>query len=330
MTFIRTLTGDISPEELGFTYSHEHIICVPDYWREKKVDDMLLDDPVKSQADVQDFANLGGNTIVDATAVDYGRRVEDVVRLSNATNIQIIGTAGFNKKFLWEAKIPDHIKKIVGNYDTFLEWIEKATIEELTEFVVNEVVNGLEGTSYRAGQVKFGTGYNTIHPLEEKTIRAVARAHHITKAPVHSHTEFGTMALEQIEILREENVDLKNVSFGHMDRNLDPFYHAKVAETGAFLSFDGIGKIKYAPEIARIDAILSLVEKGYEKQILISGDIARKTYLKHYDYGLGFEYIISKWVPIFIEIANSRGFDGERLINLFFVENPKRCFSFKL
>ncbi|MCK9911467.1 phosphotriesterase-related protein, partial [Microbacteriaceae bacterium K1510] len=82
--------------------------------------------------------------------------------------------------------------------------------------------------------MKFGTGYNRITPLEEKTLRAVARAHHETKAPVHSHTEAGTMALEQIELLRSENVDLRNVSFGHMDRNPDPYYHEQVARTGAY------------------------------------------------------------------------------------------------
>jgi 5-phospho-D-xylono-1,4-lactonase len=79
-----------------------------------------------------------------------------------------------------------------------------------------------------------------------------------------------------------------------MDRNPDPYYHEQIARTGAYLSFDGIAKIKYAPESTRIRCILELVRKGYENQILISGDTARKTYLKHYDHGLGFEYIIAK------------------------------------
>ncbi|WP_031649680.1 phosphotriesterase family protein, partial [Listeria innocua] len=59
----------------------------------------------KSQLDVQDFADLGGKTIVDATAVDYGRRVLDVAQISKETGIQIVGTAGFNKSFLWDGKI---------------------------------------------------------------------------------------------------------------------------------------------------------------------------------------------------------------------------------
>ncbi|RAM11909.1 phosphotriesterase, partial [Listeria ivanovii] len=94
MSFIRTFYGDISPDQLGFTYSHEHIVCVPAYWKERNADDLLLDDKEKSQLDVQDFADLGGKTIVDATAVDYGRRVAEVAQISKETGIQIVGTAG--------------------------------------------------------------------------------------------------------------------------------------------------------------------------------------------------------------------------------------------
>lgn len=329
MGWIRTLHGDIQGEQLGFTYSHEHIVCRPAYWLERGEDDLLLDDKDKSQLDVMDFKRLGGQAIVDATAVDYGRDIEAVQQISRATGVHMIGTAGFNKSFLWNAKIKPELKAIVGSYETYYEWIDQSSLTALTDFVIREVEEGLEGTAYRAGQVKFGTGYNRISPLEEKTLRAVARAHHETKAPIHSHTEAGTMALEQIELLRSENIDLQYVSFGHMDRNPDPYYHLQVARTGAFLCFDGIAKIKYAPESTRIACILELVKNGYEDQILISGDTARKSYYKHYDYGLGLEYIIAKWIPRFIDEANSKGYDGESLVQKFFVENPARCFSFK-
>ncbi|GAA3411166.1 phosphotriesterase [Paenibacillus hodogayensis] len=329
MSFIRTLEGDISPQSLGFTYSHEHIVCRPAFWAERGESDLLLDDPEKSQRDVEDFKACGGSAIVDATAVDYGRDVEAVRRIGQETGIHIVGTAGFNKSFLWDARIKEELKPIIGSYATYAEWIDRASINELTAFVVREVEEGLEGTPFKAGQVKFGTGYNRITPLEEKTLRAVARAHHETKAPVHSHTEVGTMALEQLELLRSEGVDLNFVSLGHMDRNPDPYLHEQIARTGVYLSFDGIGKIKYAPESTRIALILELVRKGYENQILISGDTARKTYYKHYDHGLGLEYIKAKWLPRFVDEANRSGFDGEKLAEKFFVHNPAACFSFK-
>lgn len=326
---IRTLNGDIESTDLGFTYSHEHIVCRPPYWVEKGEDDLLLDSEEKSLKDVLDFKHLGGQSIVDATAVDYGRDVQSVKHISDRAGINIILTAGFNKSFLWTAKLPEHLKTIVGDFDTYEDWITSESIDELADFVISEVERGLEGTELKAGQVKFGTGYNSITPLEEKTLRAVARAHHHTKAPMHSHTEAGTMALEQIMLLKEEGVDLRHMSFGHMDRNLDPYIHQKVAETGAFLSFDGISKIKYAPESARIEAILKLVSQGYENQILVSGDTARKSYYKHYSHGLGLYNIKGNWVPRFIEEANQNGFNGEALIDKFFNKNPARCFSFK-
>ncbi|PJN55403.1 hypothetical protein PAEVO_21240 [Paenibacillus sp. GM2FR] len=329
MGFIRTLHGDISKEELGFTYSHEHIVCRPAYWQERGEDDLLLDDKEKSKRDVLDFKQHGGRSIVDATAIDYGRDVQAVQEIALETGIHIVGTAGFNKSFLWDAKIKEELKPLTGHYETYAQWIEAKSINELADFVIREVEEGLEGSSFKAGQVKFGTGYNRITHLEEKTLRAVARAHHETKAPIHSHTEVGTMALEQIELLKSEGVDLSFLSLGHMDRNPDPYYHEQIAKTGAYMSFDGIGKIKYAPESTRISLILELVRKGFEDQILISGDTARKTYYKHYDQGLGLEYIIAKWVPRFVDEANRSGFDGRKLVEKFFVSNPANCFSFK-
>ena len=73
MGFIRTMLGDIAPEDLGFTYSHEHIVCRPPHWAERGEQDLLLDDPAKSQNEVALFKAAGGRSIVDATAVDYGR-----------------------------------------------------------------------------------------------------------------------------------------------------------------------------------------------------------------------------------------------------------------
>ncbi|HYF94165.1 MAG TPA: phosphotriesterase [Symbiobacteriaceae bacterium] len=322
MSFVRTLHGDITPGDMGVTYAHEHIVCRPPYWVEKGEDDLLLDDPAKSQAEVELFLKAGGRTIVDATAYDYGRDVPAVAEIARKAGIHVIGTAGLNKAFLWTARRPGHT-------ETYGTWVERLSLEDLTRHIIREVEEGLEGTPHRAGQVKFGTGYNTIAPLEVKALRAAAGAHHATGAPVHSHTEAGTMALEQIELLREEGVDLRNVSFGHMDRNPDPYYHLKIAETGAYLCFDGIAKIKYAPESTRIHCILELARRGHADQILVSGDTARKSYYQTYGYGLGLGYILEKWVPRLIDEADRAGLDGRRLVKLIFEENPQRCFTFK-
>lgn len=329
MSFVRTLTRDIAPGEMGVTYSHEHIVCRPPYWLERSADDLILESPSRSILDIQDFVNLGGKTIVDATAIDYGRDVPAVAKIAEKTGVHIIGTAGFNKGFLWSAKLPEHLKPIVGDYKTYADWIRESTVDKLTEHVVKEVEAGLEGTGCRAGQVKLGTGYNSITPLEEKTLIAVAQAHKQTKAPVHCHTEAGTMALEQIGLLKREGVEIENVSFGHMDRNLDLYYYEKILSYGGYLCFDGIGKIKYGPESARIEAIMTLCRRGYENRILISHDLARKSYYRHYNYGIGMRFILEKWAPRFAEECAAADLNGKALLAKFLVANPARCFTFK-
>ena len=83
-------------------------------------DDLLLDDKEKTKRDVLDFKRHGGRTIVDATAVDYGRRVEEVKAIAEETGIYVIGTAGFNKSFLWSAKVPERLKGVIGDYETII------------------------------------------------------------------------------------------------------------------------------------------------------------------------------------------------------------------
>lgn len=322
MAFIRTMLGDIDPKDLGFTYSHEHIVCRPPHWVERGETDLLLDDPEKSRREVELFREAGGRSIVDATAVDYGRDPAAVRDISRATGVQIIGTAGFNKGFLWDAKMP-------GQDRTFADWIENTSVDDLARFVIDEVEHGMNGTDVRGGQVKFGTGYNSISPLEVKTIRAVCRAHLETGAPMHAHTEAGTMALEQMQYLREEGVDLHNISFGHMDRNPDPWMHRKIAETGAYLCFDGIAKVKYNPECVRIDCILALAKAGHQKQILVSGDTARRSYYRSYTYAVGLPYIKQTWLPRLVEQAYEAGLDGKQLAEDIFINNPRECFTFK-
>ena len=322
MGFVRLMTGDIAPEKLGFTYAHEHIVCRPGHWLERKEEDLLLDDPEKSRQEVAAAKACGVETLVDATAIDYGRDPQAVYDISMRTGMQVIGTAGFNKGFLWDAKMP-------GENRIYEEWIEGSSVDELTEFVIREVNVGMQETGIKGGQVKFGTGYNSISPLEIKTLRAACRAHLATGAPVHSHTEAGTMALEQLRYLREEGVDPHNVSFGHMDRNPDTYMHLKLADTGAFLCFDGIAKVKYNPESIRIRCILELAKRGYQKQILVSGDTARRSYYHSYSYAVGLPYIKETWAPRLQEEAEHAGINGEQLVQDIFVNNPRECFTFK-
>jgi phosphotriesterase-related protein len=323
MSFIRTLTGDIDPETLGVAYAHDHLFCIPPLWKEKKQDDFLIDDVEASIKDVELFVKAGGQAVYDATAIDYGRDPEALLTISQRTGIKIIATAGFNKAVMWPGKMRN------GEI-TFQSWIDARSRAEIADHIAGEITHGLDGTSLKGGVVKFGTGYNTISAAEDKVMRATLDAHKQTNAPIHSHTELGTLILEQLAIVKQEGVDPSRLTIAHVDRNPDPWVHRKAAETGVYMCFDGISRIKYHPESVLIDCILKLVARGHEKQIMVGGDIARRTMYRNYgEGGLGLGYILESWVPRFIEEAGEAGFDGRKLIQTFMVENPKRAFAFR-
>ena len=324
MDFVRAVDGDIDPAQMGVTYAHDHIYCIPALWKEKGDADLLLDSPEASQAELELFARAGGSTIYDATAIDYGRDVGTVKRIAKAAGVQVIATAGFNKAIMWPGAMP-------GTGMTFAQWIEARSRAELARHVAAEVTEGMDGTDIRGGVVKFGTGYNTMSEAETKVLLAVLDAHKQTGAPIHSHTELGTMALEQLDLVKQEGVDPARLTIAHLDRNPDGWLHRKVADTGAFFSFDGITRIKYYPEDVRTRCILDLVRHGHADQVLVGGDIARRTMFASYgEGGLGMGYILEKWVPRFIEEAGEAGFDGEALVRKFLVENPQRAFAFSV
>ena len=322
MTFIRTLNGDMAPEELGVTYAHDHLYCVPPLWKEKGIDDFMIDSVDNSVADVELFTAAGGRSVYDATCIDYGRDPTALKEIADRTGINIIATAGFNKAIMWPGTMP-------GKGVTFGDWIASKSRAELKDHVVAELTTGMDGTVLLGGVAKFGTGYNTISEAEDKVMRAVLDAHKETGSPLHSHTELGTLILEQLAIVKQENVDPTRLTIAHVDRNPDHWVHLKAAETGVFMCFDGISRIKYHPESILIECIFNLVRHGHEKQILIGGDIARRTMYRNYgEGGLGLGYILESWVPRFIEQAGDAGFDGEALIHTFMVENPQSAFAF--
>jgi phosphotriesterase-related protein len=284
---------------LGVTYNHEHLIAVPP--ESQKDRDFELSDYDRSLQELLYFKEVGGQTLVDASTLDYGRDVELLQRMSEASGVHVVATTGFNKHIYY----PD--------------WVEVSSVKEISQLLAREVVEGVEATGVRAGFLKSGSWYNLIHPLEEKVTRAVARAQLETGAPVWLHTEVGTMGMEMLDILEEEGVDLSKVAVGHSDRNADPYYHLQLAARGAYVQFDGPGKVKYYPDSTRVALIKNLLEHDCGSQLLISGDMGRQSYLHAYGGGPGFRYILTKFVPRLLD----EGID-QKHIDRIFVENPAR------
>ncbi|GAA0736686.1 phosphotriesterase-related protein [Clostridium oceanicum] len=302
MSKIRTVLGDIKKEDLGFTYSHEHLHAVPP--QSQKDRDLEISDYDKTLKELLNFKAVGGQTLVEASTLDYGRDGSTLKKMSKEAGVNVVATTGFNKHIYYP------------------KWVEEKSIEEIKDVLVRDIEVGMDGTDAKAGFLKGGSWYNLVHPLEDKTTRAISRAHKETGAPIWIHTEAGTMGMEMVDILEEEGIDLTKVAVGHLDRNADPYYHLKLAERGVYIQFDGPGKVKYYPDSIRVSLIKNLINHGFLDKLLISGDMGRASYLHAYGGGPGFKFIKTKFIPRLID----EGITKEE-IDIIFKNNPANWLS---
>ena len=306
MTTIHTVLGPISSEQIGRTYCHDHLLFRPPAPFDAEDPDLRLDDVEVIIQEVKNFKLAGGGCIVEMSTHEMGRSPDGMKMISEATGVHIIAATGFNKGKFCDAYVADQ------------------SIDQIAQNMINDLERGMDGTGIKAGLIKASSSLNQITPGESKIFQAAIKAHHVTGAPVSTHTEAGTMAMEQIEILTGGGVAPEHITIGHLDRKLDWDSLLAVAKTGVFMSFDQVSKEKYYPDAERIAMIKKLVETGHGNQIMLSGDIARKSYVPSYGfgYGPGFTYILWRFVPWMIESGISREAVENVLVN-----NPARAFS---
>lgn len=312
MKIIRTLGGDISPDQLGAVYYHEHVIARSPVTG-KRDEDLELCDVEKMVEEMKLFREAGGTLLTDASISDFGENAHLRLEISEKSGVPVVGTVGFGQK--------EHHSEAVRN----------STTEVLYERVMDAAVNGYGRMRLKPGQLKFGTSYGFISDSEKRCARAVARAQKELEMPLFTHTGIGTMGLAQIALLKEEGANLEQVCIGHMDRNPDPWLCKELLRKGVYLGLDQISKIKYCTEQTRIDLIRELIRCGYQKKILLCGDMARQSYLTSFGGGPGFRYILESFLPRLVRQLMEEGMAEERAMEIredLICHNPKRYLSF--
>jgi predicted metal-dependent phosphotriesterase family hydrolase len=295
---VMTALGPVDPGALGVTLHHEHVIAKPmDVGAADP--DLLLDSTDAAFAELEDAFYAGLRTIVDMTPADYGR---------DAVAIQ------------WVAqRAPVHVIVVTGHHKHLhaAPWVGDRSAKQIASVSIGEIRNGIDGTSMRAGVIKAGTSLNEITEVEQRVLRAAALAHLETGAPISTHTDKGTMALEQLAILQSDGVSPQRVIIGHLDFALDEDYLRRVLDTGAFVSFDQVSKTKYASDSARADMLKRMADAGHLDQLLVSGDLARKSYWLAHGGTPGFRYLIESCPLVLMEA----GFSAPEVRRIL-VDNP--------
>ena len=68
--------------------------------------------------------------------------------------------------------------------------------------------------------------------------------------------------------------------------------HRELAAMGVFLEYDSPSRLKYGPDADAVSLIRAAVEGGYERQILLGLDFARRSYYPTYGGGPGLGYLL--------------------------------------
>ncbi|HVL24883.1 MAG TPA: hypothetical protein VM450_12415 [Thermomicrobiales bacterium] len=300
---IMTVLGPILPEELGICLHHEHILCDPVAVTADDPD-YRLDREDLAAEELEAYVTMNGRGIVDCSPRDYGRNAAGLVRIAGYEPVHILAVTGRHKHL--------HAERMPNAGD----------VDALTAEFLGDLRDGMDGTAARAGVIKIGTSRDEITDVEDAAIHAAAAAHVATGAPITTHTEEGTCALEQLDRLQAGGVDPARVIVGHLDRRMEWAYLVSIARTGAFISFDQVGKSAYGSDVDRATTLVRLAEAGYGAQLLISQDLARRSQLLAYGGAPGLAYLLERFT---IELMEA-GADA-MLVRDILIENTARALT---
>lgn len=341
---VMTVQGPVSPQELGVTMAHEHLLADLSCWFQEpkgasskariyepvrldnlwwikqnlfsNKDNLLLTDVRESTREVMEFKRFGGNSIVDVNNIGIGRDPISLRNISMETGLNIIMGSGYYTSI---------------SHPTDLS---RKTEDEIAAEIIRDIEVGVGETGIPAGIIgEIGLSDIVQSPDEEKVLRAAIAAQKATGAPLTIHPSFKQRQCERIiEVLDEEGADFKRTILSHTELFFDESleYTYMLAETGLYMDYDTFGLEGNWPGIGlfepsdtqRVKAIEKLIQNGYLDQILLSQDVCMKVMRMAYG-GYGYAHIMRDVLPLF----RKEGISGDE-IEVMLVENPKRILQF--
>ncbi|MXW46557.1 MAG: hypothetical protein F4109_12700 [Gammaproteobacteria bacterium] len=327
---VLTVTGAIEPDRLGETLMHEHLFIdfwlpadeparwnqlfgrtpptSPEQlkaWRQPLTmhnrtgmaarlwanrDAFTLDSLQDALDEVSDFRELGGGAIVDVTSIGLNRQPEKLKEVSERTGVRIVMGTGYYRTAWHPVTLMD------------------MSVRDLALRMYEDITVGVNGTTVKAGII----GEIPIEKItsaepvtgESKVLRAAAMASSWTGAAISIHSDFYDMSklTLALDLLERDGADLSRVILGHISNAAvaDLAFLEGLLQRGVFLQFDVFGNPWQLSmnDLRGAEAILSLVEKGYSKQILVSHDLCTKFQLTRFG-GFGLKYVHTVLLPYF-------------------------------
>lgn len=315
MTAVNTVLGPVDTSELGFTLSHEHVGTNAAGLRHTYPDFIDRSGIVEqATAALKEAFDEGLRTMVDVSTFDLGRDVRVMEEVSRSSGVHIIAAT--------------------GNHLAVPRPFGDVSPDVLTPLYVKEIEEGIEGTGIKAGVIKVASDRGGITPPQEVVLRAAARTHKMTGAPISTHTwSPDRVGEQQVKILKEEGVDLNRVYIGHSNDDFDLDYLLGLLDEGVWLGLDRYpgGRVEGTPNWEqRTEIAKKLIDAGHQSRIMLSHDYsvpkarhgAEVQEERRRANPDGFNFITRKVLPRLKELGVS---DGD--VKQIMVENPRRFFE---
>jgi phosphotriesterase-related protein len=267
---VQTVTGPVDTAALGQVLMHEHVfVLTPDvqqnYPEEWGSEDARVADAV---AKLTALAATGVRTIVDPTVVGLGRYIPRIRRVAEQVDLNIVVATGCytykDVPFFFHHRGPA-LDAALGT----------SVPDPMVDMFVGDLEQGIAGTGVRAAFLKCAIDAPGLTTGVERVMRAVARAHGRTGAPITVHTHPGTQqGLAVQRVFAEEGVDPRRVVLGHSGDTTDADHLSALADAGFLLGMDRFGINLDTTFEARADVVVEMCRRGYAESMVLSQDAA--------------------------------------------------------
>ena len=205
-----TVRGEIAPEELGAVLMHEHLHSACQQWEEGPTlperETLLMEYAVPN---LKLLHQSGCHALVDCTPMPWRAWPDTYVKVSEAADLHIVLATGFYR----EMEIGSYWVK--SEADAIWPVVREKSADELAQMCIQEVTEGIHGTSVRAGCIKLATSGKDLTEAERKAFHAGAIAQEATGVSITTHCTAAGAHVSQLSALAEDGVDPARVVIGH-------------------------------------------------------------------------------------------------------------------
>lgn len=264
---VNTVLGPIAPEQLGVVAMHESLLSVmpgAQYAPDIRIDRAEIFETLAAQ--LHDFAEHGGGTVVDSTGMFHGRDLVLLETLSRTTGVHIVASTGMGP----EEMLGGYFLTPQTNPPT--PW----PAEKFAELFGNEVTDGMVVPRIErrsaAGLITTTATRDGMTATDESLFRGAARAALATGVPLS--IRFGSEPIGELDIVLAESLPSDRVLVGGMDRADAQSSVLDIVKRGAFVGIDSVGNnaAEFIGDQERISLVRELIEAGFSNRIVLSSN----------------------------------------------------------